>query len=248
MSTIFYMPKRKRSGGGQGSRKKQKTKDGSVRAYSGSLVPAASRGYKPNPDELKVIDTDYAVYTVNSSASITLLNLCALGSDMTNRIGRKYINKSIYVRGYCSTIPAAAANKTNTQCIGQLARCILFVDYQPNGASPNSTDVLKEANSGSQLNLNNRDRFRILWDKTYALGPYVVDTTATQSIMGTCQQVAVVKKFKKINVETIYNSTNAGTIADINSGAIYMMWIGNVSGSTLSSAARVSVRVRFSDS
>jgi len=31
-----------------------------------------------------------------------------------------------------------------------------------------------------------------------------------------------VKCYKKLNVETIYNAGNAGTIADINSGALYV--------------------------
>lgn len=248
-SQCFFMPKRKRTGGQGGrSRKVAKRQDGSIRTYRNSRVPASSRGYVPNIFEMKVADTDGAVYQVNTTGSITALCVPTVGSDMTNRVGRKILLRSVYIRGYVSTEASAAAVKTNIQSISQLARCLIVWDTQPNGSNPVITDVLKEATSYSQLNLNNRDRFKILWDKTWAFGPYVVDTTASSAIALTTQQSFPFKKFKKLSHEAVFNATNGGTVADINTGNLIMIWVGNVAaGSNLDSNARCSVRVRFDD-
>lgn len=101
----------------------------------------------------------------------------------------------------------------------------------------------------SHLNPNNRDRFKILWDKQYVFGPIKVDNTATQSY-GWAQGPSVyqVKFFKKMKLETIFNSGSAGTIADIQSGALYLLTIGTTAPGTNTDADFiVTTRVRFDD-
>jgi len=56
-----------------------------------------------------------------------------------------------------------------------------------------------------------------------------------------------VKCYKKLNVETIYNAGNAGTIADINSGALYVFWIGTQAGAASDANFIGSIRGRFID-
>lgn len=215
--------------------------------YAGSMVPARTGGYRPNRTERKVNDLTTATYQANTTGSIVLLANPVLGSDFNQRIGRKIILKSVYIRGYISQEGADAAS------IGifagtQLARLIIFADMQPNGASPALTDLLVEATSCSQLNLNNRDRFKIYCDKQFVLDPYLVTTTVQQSLGCASNQGRPVKKYKKLNLEMIFNATNGGTIADINSGALYMCWVGNrAAGVGTDCQARVSTRVRYAD-
>lgn len=216
-----------------------------IRAYSSSMVPMASRGYRPNSIEKKVVDQAVGTLTVDTTGGFTLVNLATLGSDMTNRIGRKINIKSLYVRGLIGSnlgfTPAAAFGTT------QQVRMIILFDCQPNGGAPAVLDLLNTASPASQLNLNNRDRFKIIHDKTWTFGPFVYSTASNYIGIGG-SQVAQIKKYKKLNLETVFNSTNGGTIADISSGALYVFFIGSKAASaTLASSVILSTRVRFID-
>lgn len=180
---------------------------------------------------------------VNTTGSFTLLNGTTLGSDYTNRIGRKIVCKSMYIRGFVT-----AENSLNLSAAAtpsQQARMILLVDMQPNGAAPAVTDVLNTAHPASQLNLNNRDRFKVLRDDVFTLDPISVAAGSVGFCGTTTYEVSC---YKKMSLETIYNSGSAGTIGDINSGALYMFWIGSaVTGTNTDGAAVVSARLRFLD-
>lgn len=209
-------------------------------AFRGTIVPG-----KKN-EELKVFDVAATTVQVNTTGAFTLLAIPVLGSDFNNRIGRKVVLKSVYVRGFVCT--EAANGVTTTDNGVQMARMILFEDKQPNGAVPVTADLLVGATPVSHLNMNNRDRFRVLADKQFVFDPYHVSNTATQSFASSCNQIKGVKKFKKINIETIFNATNGGSIADINSGALYMFWIGSIAAGTNTDAnAVVTTRVRYVD-
>lgn len=211
----------------------------STRGFRGS--------YGSSKNERKVSDVDNGTYQVNTTGNFTLLHIPTLGTDFTNRIGRKTVVKSIFVRGRVQLEIDAALTAAVVNSQG--ARMILFVDLQPNGVVPATTDILKEATFASQINLNNRDRFKILADKNFAFGPFVRVDTATQAILAFNDQIKIFKKYKKCTIETIFNSTNGGTIADITSGAIYMFWIGSAaSGTNTDTNAIVTTRCRFVDS
>lgn len=205
----------------------------------GSMTIAANR-------ERKFYDIDSGTVRANTTGAFSLLSVPVLGSDFTNRIGRKILNKSLYIRGRV-TITSAVTGAVNT--IGcQQARMIIVVDNQPNGAAPATTDLLKQSLVESQLNANNRDRFKVIKDKTFIFEPYINVTTATQAQSAVNRASYDIKCYKKLNVETIFNGTNGGTIGDVNSGAIYMFWIGsNIAGGSDVSAI-LTTRIRFDDS
>lgn len=210
-------------------------------------APLATRGYRfPITNEAKTIDTG-AAPQVSTTGAFALLNGCIQGTDYTNRIGRKIMLKSLYIRG----IVASDVGVTMTSpaiTVAQQARMIIFCDNQPNGATPAVLDLLNNATTVSQLNLNNRDRFKILVDKTFVLDPIVYNTTATQSVAAATNQIRQYKKFKKLNMETIYNSGNAGTVGDMNTGALWLFWIGSQAvGVGTDATATWTCRVRFND-
>jgi len=186
--------------------------------------------------ELKVADLTVANYVADTTGAVTLLAVPVLGSDMTNRIGRKIKLKSVYIRGLLQR-ESTAVDTVHDAC---LCRLMLVYDKQPNGAAPAITDILVTASSISQLNLNNRDRFQILKDKQWVVGPYWTNTVATQSF-GIADRVCYpVKIYQKLDLEMIFNSTNGGTIADVNSGAFYLVTIGHrADGGSFSLATRV---------
>jgi len=223
------------------------SKMGPRRTYTPSLVPIASRGYSPNTTERKVYDIDAQAYNVNTTVVTTPLCLPTLGTDMTQRIGRKICLKTLAIRGnlgISNTLPTPPT----VSDIGVLwARLIVLWDTQPNGANPSATDVLKTASVFSPLNLNNRDRFRVLRDKMYTFDPFAYDPagTATTAWNKTNQNIKIFVKLP--NLETIFNATNGGTVADIASGNLIAFWLGSGTGNNGPLDFTGSYRVRFED-
>jgi len=184
--------------------------------------------------EVKTIDIDSTSSNVTSTPGITLLNGVANGTDFTDRIGRRIFMKSLYFRGFLRPEDDTAANNS--------VRIAIVYDCDPNGAAPAWTDIFKQSTTTSQLNLNNRDRFQILYDEIYALG--AVQTTANQAFSNGDNQYAF-KEYIPIMDDTIFGGTTA-VIASIRSGAVWLCWLGEGAagnGATLG----WSTRIRFID-
>lgn len=179
------------------------------------------------------MDTAQFQSDFDTTGTFTLLNGVATGTDFTNRIGRKVCWKSILVQG--NIINEGDPSTSN------LCRFMVVWDTQPNGALPALTDVLTAATSTAPMNLNNRDRFRVIIDKRYALG--TISTTATQSVSD--RTTALIHKYKKINLETIFDGTT-NAIGDIQTGSLFALTVGSVAAGT-TYEANVSIRLRFTD-
>lgn len=223
---------------------------GVTRSFS-LRAPMSTRGWRPFTaitanSELKVQDIPTTTYQVNTTGSITLLAIPVTGADFNARIGRKIKLRSLFIRGRVQLeVDATLAAVSVT---GQQARCMIVYDLQPNGAAPAITDILNTADPASQLNLNNRDRFRVLYDREFPFDPYQSITTATQAQLCWGRTLHNVKLYKKLNHEMIFNAVNGGTVADIASGALYMVWIGSAAAASNGDVnAIVSTRVRYSD-
>lgn len=187
--------------------------------------------------EKKLVDTASATYACDTTGSVTLINGCAQGTDFTNRIGRKYTNVTVQLEGIVQ--PQDTTTNANKY------RIMLVYDAQPNGALPAVTDVLTAATSNSFMNLNNRDRFKVLCDVNGVVGPLTVDTTATQAVGYSDMAQANVRVFKKVNLETICDGTGA-TVADIQSGSIFLLTVGSGTAGAASNFVGA-CRVRFID-
>lgn len=203
------------------------------------LAPPRTGGFwgvrqRVRGNELNTIDVDSASYVADTTGTITLLNGVATGDDFTDRTGRKIVMKSLYIRGLVKNVDISSG-----PC---LCRLLVVYDNQANGAAPVILDVLKEATSTSQFNLNNRDRFRIIMDKQYAIG--AIDNTATQAYAAG-PSIQVYKLYKKINLETIFSGvTNA--IASIQTGSVYVITIGDQAANA-GGTFKFTTRIRFVD-
>jgi len=219
-----------------------------VRTASGvRSAPLASRGFYGANDRLKralqgieekkVVDTAAASYAVDTTGSVTAINLCAQGTDFTNRIGRKTTNTAIQVTGM------VGPNSTADNATGIHGKVLVIYDAQPNsaGAVPSMTDLFTASTSDSFMNLNNRDRFRVLATEDFALGPF--DNTATVSLAD--NSIRLVNIYKRINMDSIWSGTTAA-IGSVSSGTILLVTIGN-NGSSTGYTARLACRVRFVD-
>lgn len=228
-----------------GARKKSNFVRLKARTVGRAKAPGATRGFFGAQGRLKrqlqgimerkVVDTASTTYVCDTTGTVTLLNGTAQGSDFSNRIGRKATMVAVQLEG--QIIPADLTNTASSKC-----RVMLIYDAQPNGALPAITDILTASTSNAFMNLNNRDRFKVIADVNESIG-HVVDT-ATQAQAGS-PTVHNVSVYKKINLETIYDGTTAA-IADVQTGALLLVTIGNQAAGA-GGLYFGAVRVRFID-
>lgn len=179
--------------------------------------------------EKKVIDTIQNNVDFDqglSGSNIFLVNGVGQGTDDTQRIGRRYTNVSIQMRYNISV--------NSTTATSAVARVMLVQDRQVNGALPSLTDILALSSDIAPMNLNNRDRFKVLYDQEHTVQPQG-------------PQIEYCKMYKKIMVETTNTSTTTSAIAGIATGAIYLVCVGNGNSDTTCAQGNLFVRVRFTD-
>lgn len=154
--------------------------------------------------------------------SITLLNGLVPGSGANERVGRKITIKSIQVQGYVGT----GANDDVT-------RLSLVVDTQANATAPNFADIYTSSNPAALREINNMPRFKVLWDS----GPLSQVVTSDSELI-------TFDAYKRVNVGVQYNAGVAGTVADIQTNAVYLVVRNLGTGTTI---GRLDVRIRYDD-
>lgn len=180
--------------------------------------------------ELKFIDLSNTMTTnIGGSgfSALNLLNGVAPGTDATTRIGRKIRIKSLLIRW--------KANLQPTSVGGSPIRLMCVYDKQTNGAAPTAATILLADAFLSPNNLDNRDRFVTLFDII----------TDPLSVAGDVEIGGTL--FKKLDLETMFNSGTAGTVADITTGSIYLMAAQAGSVTTAAPTVVFRSRVRFED-
>lgn len=197
--------------------------------------------------EIKALDnsiTDIIAGT-GSAPTFNLLNCPVLGSDFINRVGRKITMKSIRVRGFL--VPPAVSTAQ------AFLRGVLVYDAQPNAAVPLLSDLMQDARAGfptdvySFTNLNNRERFTILRDQMWIT---TLSTGASQYGTGIVEEnkYAIDWYVKLKGLTTMFNGTNGGTIADVTSGALFLLFYQSNIVANVAVDFVGSTRLRFLDS
>lgn len=195
----------------------------------------AKRAIKRSPTP-ELGDLFYSVVQVGMSPSMigALLNGTVRGSDINNRDKRVIKLHSISIR---CLIQHDARDPSN---YADVNRIMLLLDRQPSGAAYNNVDVLNTitpiATCITVLNLSNRKRFKVL-----------KDVHVTTSPTGDNQSRLVKFNLKLNNIETVYNSGNAGTIADISSGAIYLCYCTTSQAVSYYPLLTINSRIRYYD-
>jgi len=217
--------------------------------WSSSAMQGGGGAYRVGPGpEKKFIDLSSTAFNIPFQAVgspqtgpgtfvLQLINGCALGSDSTTRIGRQIQMKSLQFR-FAVGVAQATGGTYPAGAIAGHVRVLVVYDQQANGAAPAGTDILVNATTygpTSPMNLNNRERFKVLSDKIVLLDP-----------QGPGSQM--VKVYKKLYLPVIFNAGNAGTIGDIQTGSIYVYLSTSVqaTGAGTLGAAWYS-RIRFTD-
>jgi hypothetical protein len=126
---------------------------------------------------------------------------------------------------------------TGTTGVDQTQRFILVFDRQSNGAAPAITDVLDSNSPFSLFNKDNAQRFRIVTD--------VVKVLNASAESGSTHVTGIIRK--RLNVAVMYNSGTAGTIADINTGGLFLITLGSSTAGATAGSVVGRVCVNFTD-
>lgn len=180
-----------------------------------------------NRGEIKCVD----IVTTNSPFQlaatppvIALLNGVQTGAGFFNRVGSKVEMVNLHIRGFITNVSTA---------VQDFGRIVIVYDRQPNGAIPIVSDILQTrsqtgaaTNTGySEINLDQRDRFQIIRDYEVHL-PSVTNTAGVLtnvSYVSNDERYAVNMFIKLKGMVTHFkSSSNPTTIADINTGALYL--------------------------
>lgn len=217
---------------------------------AGSFAPVRTGGFLGGTatirPETKCVDhTMLDAGTVSSSVSIVQapLNGVATGASFYQRIGRTVHNKYVQIK-----FDLRPATTTTSDAI---ARAALVWDNQTNGVAPTYSDIFQDvdfsgganSNTLSGINLNNRERFRILRDELFTVpGLSDTQTTAGGNQPTTSDNRVVRNWFVPLkDAITVFGGDTAG-IGDIKSGSLIFLvsTVGNAApnGHVLRSAWR----------
>ena len=169
------------------------------------------------------LETTFAAPLTASFATPQLINGCAQGVNINERIGRRIVMKSVQFRAILSGQATASQH-----------RIVVVYDKQANGAAPIATDVFSVNTFYSPLSLGRSDRFVVVLDEI------------TDSIQSQTLNISA-KRYVKCNLETIFSGTTSG-IASITSGSLYMFVANNADPTIgVTSTAYMFIRVRYTD-
>nr|UOF80974.1 capsid protein [Cressdnaviricota sp.] len=185
----------------------------------------------PSNIERKFQDTT-DVTDITSTATVILCNGLAQGTGINQRIGVRVLVKSIQLK--INMVRENAATTTLQQ-----VHHTLVYDRQTNGAAPTYADVWGgNTFPGTDLrNVANTGRFFVIWDN--------VENIEGVNMGGSSSKF--VQFYRKVNLPVYYNAGNAGTVADIATGGIFLIAKGSTAAGADDVDTTTSIRLRYTD-
>lgn len=181
--------------------------------------------------EKKNIDITATIGVASGSATfgaVQDLNVVAQGTTAETRLGRKIIMTSMELRWSYSLAP--------TSIQGSPLRVLVVYDKQANAAAAAATDILQTpAVFTTCMNLANSERFVVIM--SFLTEP--ISLNNNYSVAGV--------QYRRFRLETVFNDTNAGTIADIQTGAILLLTCQDGNIGTANASFLYYSRIRFED-
>lgn len=190
---------------------------------------AVKKTLKAAREELKNFDTATTgtVVAAQTTATATQLFFPIEGSSPTTHVGRRVTGRSLHYR----FVGSMAATSVGSSPI----RLMIVYDKQPNTATPATTQVVTIDTISSPMQLFNSRRFKILVNEQ-------IESVGTAG-----PQCWFKEGFRSLDLETEFNETNGGTIADIQTGS-YIAFVWQNGGIiTANPTSALYVRIRFVD-
>lgn len=198
-----------------------------ARAIVAPLMPA-SRGLVVGPGEFKSVDVLDQNIAVDSGTAVALLNGIARGDEINQRNGREVVMRSIQFQ-YTARVTAGTG-------IDQQQRVMLVYDRQTNAAALTCAQVLATTSTMSPRNLENRKRFKILYDRTFHLNASAEPNSELTR-----------RFYRRLRHPITFNANTAGTVGDITTGSLYLVVTGSAAAGVTAGTLSYSSRVRYQD-
>jgi len=144
-----------------------------------------------------------------------LINGITRGTTDSTRVGRRIRLRRLRASGFVHPV----SNTINVDD-GQTIAILWVYDRQSNGATQALSDILTRA-VPECVTANNPERYLILKHLIVSCSPYIY-SGLNQFSEGVDNMVVPYFFEIELDLPTTYNSGNAGTIADITSGALFM--------------------------
>lgn len=204
------------------------------------VVPGVTRiggAYKralPRSGEKKYLDTAIASSTnIQAGVIYPSLNLVPQGTTDSTRIGNKITITNINLHLYPNNDSYGGPGGFS----GGNIRYIVYLDKQCNGATATPSDILTNPNIQSFRNMNNLDRFQILYDKVTNIP--IEAREATTDVTAFYVPIS-----RKVNIP-IYFSSIFGALTEIRSNNIGLLAITDTQ--TTNVGAIGLCRIKFTD-
>lgn len=208
---------------------------------------------------VKGVDSDLSqsiIASTSTNGSIDVLNLIVPGSNSWNRIGRRTVAKSVRIKGNLNwAIVPTFATGAGGRSIP--VRAVLVWDSGPTGTIPTFDSIFGTTlQAGTEqvtsifdpVKYDGMERFKVIRDWTFECPSWSVPAFGTAPAL---QLEMGIDEYVKLPggglVSNYSGQTSPQTIADIGTGALYMIW------RTTSSTAAASVtfdgmaRLRYYD-
>lgn len=205
----------------------------SRRRFGRKLAPKRTGGFysvrrNAIQAEKKFVDTNLGSTGIGSAGTFFLVNGISAGTAYNERIGRKIRIKSIQMNlGILSGV-------TNPARI----RILVFIDRQANSqlltipANLIDNSVITQL-SKAFLNLDNRSRFNVLYDKLVTI----------DSVMRTTMDI---KMYRKKVFDVVYSGVG-NTSGSIQTNALWVLFVGDLATATNGPTVAGGFRVRYTD-
>lgn len=203
------------------SKKRAKKKARTVGPRTGGFITSSS--IRKAGAEVKSSDLENISDLKRTGQTAILLNGLAQGTAINEHVGRKVAMKTLLLR-YMVHPDVATYNTMSTGGSATKShlcyRVLIVYDKQANGALASQANVLAPTTNSSNAelvapnNLDNRDRFKVIYDKKGRL-----------SIADPCH---IREKFIKLKGREVTFQNTAATIADIATGSLLMYLLQDV--------------------
>lgn len=165
---------------------------------------------------------------LNSTADIVFLHPLSQGTSDITRVGRKYCLKSINISGQI----LAGSN------IG-VARVMLVKSVNPNGVAPTMAQLLTSTSTWALRNRLYLTELKVLYDRKFVMP----STSYTGSGVKKLFHI-----YKKLNDVVVCNDGNAGTIADVEKTAYFLVMFSDIADGVTEMTVGYDTQVKYTDS
>lgn len=201
-----------------------------------------------------IIATGDIVSTTSTNGNAYVLNLVRAGTGSWNRIGRKIKPMSLRITGYVLYDYTEQTSTLNLE--GTVLRMVIVYDKQPSGGTiptfetifgTTQQDGTEATTVYDPIKYDTMSRFRVLKDCRYNFNPQVEPrSTGTQDLV--LMRYSVDEYIKLALPQTVYSGESTPmTIADINTGAIYLYARVIEQTNQMDVSMNLTVRLRYTD-